>query len=255
MSLSAASILADLSAVDAERARRSASSGLLARVTALKEFQQRRFSFTYADLLVSARYGDAARFFLDELYGPNDFSRRDAQFARVVPALVRLFPNEIVETVATLAELHSLSEALDTSMGEQLSEGLVPSLAYVAAWQRTGREHDRRRQIELTLNVASRLDRLTRRPLMRHSLRAMRGPARAAGLGELQHFLEAGFDTFRTMKGAREFMELISTREHALVSALFGAPGSAAHIADSEWPASTILTVRRQLSWPVGSGE
>ena len=33
-----------------------------------------------------ARYAGAARFFLDELYGPGDFSQRDAQFARVVPA-------------------------------------------------------------------------------------------------------------------------------------------------------------------------
>ena len=46
---------------------------------------------------------------LDELYGPQDFSDRDAQFARVVPALVRLFPQELVETVAVLARLHALS--------------------------------------------------------------------------------------------------------------------------------------------------
>ena len=241
MSLAAASILADLSAVDAERTRRAASSGLLAKVTALKEFQQRRFSFTYADILVSARYGDAARFFLEELYGPSDFSQRDAQFARVVPALVRLFPNEIVETVATLAELHALSESLDTVMGEHLRKGLVQSLTYVEAWQRTGREQDRRRQIELTLDVASRLDRFTRRPLMRHSLRAMRGPARAAGLAELQHFLEAGFDTFRTMKGAQDFMELISARERALAAALFCAPVSGTGVIDSRAAALSKL--------------
>ncbi len=59
---------------------------------------------------------DAARFFLDDLYGPEDFTRRDEQFARVVPGLVRLFPQEIVGTVISLGELHALSEQFDTAM-------------------------------------------------------------------------------------------------------------------------------------------
>ena len=72
---------------------------LQAKVLLLKAFQRQRFARTYEDLLDTPRYGAAARFFLDELYGPTDFTRRDAQFARVVPALVRLFPPEVVETV------------------------------------------------------------------------------------------------------------------------------------------------------------
>ena len=39
-------------------------------------------------------------------------------------------------------------------------------------------------------------------PLLRNALRLMRGPARAAGLAELQHTLESGFDIFKAMKGA-----------------------------------------------------
>ena len=69
--------------------------------------------------------------------------------------------------------------------------------------------------------MAARLDEFTRKVLLRNSLRLMRGPARAAGLGELQQFLEAGFDTFRAMKGAAEFMLIVESRERALASALF----------------------------------
>jgi len=115
MAASAAEIAAHLSVVDAERQRRAEVPRLLDKVSELKAFQQRRFSHTYADLLGSARYGAAARYFLDELYGPGDFTARDAQFARVAPAIVRVFPNEVAETVAILAELHALSEALDTA--------------------------------------------------------------------------------------------------------------------------------------------
>ena len=228
MTTSAAAILAHLHAVEAERRQRAAVPGLNERVLLVKAYQQRRFSHTYADLLKSTRYGAASRFFLEELYGPTDFTRRDAQFARVVPALVKLFPSEIVDTVATLAELHALSESLDTALGSHLSEGVpIMGAEYIAAWQKTGNPDRRERQIALTLDVAGRLDRFTRKPLLRSSLRLMRGPARAAGLGELQHFLETGFDTFRAMNGAHEFVAIVESRERALASSLFSAGDSA----------------------------
>lgn len=240
MTTSAAAILAHLHTVETERRKRASAAGLNDRVVAVKAYQQRRFSHTYADLLQSARYGAASRFFLDELYGPSDFTRRDAQFARVVPALVRLFPSEIVATVATLAELHALSEALDTRMGEHVDgSAALTAEPYVAAWQRTGQVEARERQIALTLDVAARLDRFTRRPLLRNSLRLMRGPARAAGLAELQQFLETGFDTFRAMQGAQDFIAIVKAREHALASALFSAS------IDGKDPASLALALER----------
>jgi len=219
----AAAILGHLKVVDAERERRSADPRLGARVLALKAFQQRRFSRTYADLLSSARYGAASRFFLDELYGPDDFTRRDTQFARLVPALVRLFPTEIVATVSTLAELHALSETFDTAMAMKLEDEPLTGVAYIRAWQRADGAADRERQIALTLSAAASLDRFTRKPLLRHSLRLMRAPARAAGLSGLQRFLETGFDTFRAMDGAQAFIAIVGARERALAAALFAA--------------------------------
>lgn len=223
MSTPAALILGHLEIVERERRARAASPALHARVQAIKAYQQRRFAHTYADLLATPRYGAAARFFLDELYGPSDFSQRDAQFARVVPALVRLFPRDVVETVATLAALHALSEQLDSAMAGQLAEAKVDAGIYVNAWRGIGRAAERGRQVTLTLEVGEDLDKLTRKPLLRHSLRMMRGPARAAGLSALQGFLESGFDTFLAMRGAQEFLGTVSAREHALLNALFDA--------------------------------
>jgi hypothetical protein len=227
MPTSAALILGHLDAVERERRSRAASPRLQAKVQAVKAYQQRRFAHTYADLLATARYGAAARFFLEELYGPSDFSQRDAQFARVVPALVRLFPQEVVETVATLTQLHALSEHLDSAMACEVPDADVDALAYARAWRAVGLTSDRERQVALTLDVGHDLDELTRKPLLRHSLRMMRGPARAAGLSALQSFLENGFDTFRAMRGAQEFLSTVSTRERALLEALFDAQDQA----------------------------
>ena len=223
MSEDARRILAELQTVERERERRAADPALGAAVVALKAYQQRRFAGSYADLLASPRYAAAARFFLDELYGPKDFSQRDAQFARVVPALVRLFPDEIVRTVEVLARLHAVSETLDSTMATHLLGQSVDARAYVRAWQLTGQPAQRDLQIDYTLRVGRDLDRLTRRPLLRSTLHLMRGPARAAGLPALQQFLEIGFDTFKDMGGAAEFLGTVESRERALARALFDA--------------------------------
>ena len=230
MSVVAAGIARHLEAVAAERARRAAAPSLLAKVNALKAYQQARFSHTYADLLASDRYGAASRYFLDELYGPKDFSARDDQFARVAPKIARVFPDQVAGTLATLSELHALSEALDTAMAERLDSAEIEPARYIAAWQGVGRAADRERQIALTLSIAEQLDRITRLPLLRNALRLMRGPARAAGLADLQRSLETGFDTFRAMHGADEFVAFIGERERELAEALFAAaPSGASH--------------------------
>lgn len=227
MTADSRAILEQLRLVEHERSVRAGDPGLAAAVLRLKAYQRERFARTYVDLLSNARYAAAARFFLEELYGPQDFSERDAQFARVVPALVRLFPDQIVDTVHTLARLHALSEALDTRMGRELLDQAVDGPTYVRAWQATGQPEAREMQIALTLAIGSTLDRLTRKPLLRHSLHLMRGPARAAGLGALQQFLETGFDTFKSMGGADGFLGTVGQRERALAATLFAAQADA----------------------------
>jgi hypothetical protein len=209
------SILQHLGEVRAERAVRAADMTLGERVIWVKRYQQARFERTYADLLSHPRYAGASRFFLDDLYGPEDFSLRDAQFARIVPSLVRLFPQEVAQTVEALASLHALSEQLDT--------GPLDAECYIAAWQRTGHPEHRARQVGLMLAVGRALDVYTQRPWLRHTLRIMRAPARAAGMEALQSFLESGFDTFHAMHGASEFLAQIEARERAFAACLFGA--------------------------------
>lgn len=214
-------ILQCLQEVSAQRKLRASDAVLAHSVQRIKEFQQARFELTYADMLADLRYAAAARFFLNDLYGPEDFARRDDEFARIVPALVRLFPQEIVATVLALAQLHSLSEGLDTQMALALGEHPLDGEAYGRAWRAVGRPEDRERQINLMLAVGTALDRYTRSALLRHSLRLMRGPSHAAGLGSLQRFLETGFETFRAMNGAAGFLEAVASRERVLAARLF----------------------------------
>lgn len=239
-------ILSSLSEVAAQRALRAQDSKLGLHVEAIKAYQHARFTLTYADMLAHPRYGGAAQFFLDDLYGTGDFTSRDDQFARIVPGLVRMFPHEVVGTVVSLARLHALSEQLDSAMGAVLGEAVaaqqvggargsahdctVDGVQYGRCWRSVGGPAARERQIALMLTVGEALDGYTRKPLLRTSLRLMRGPAHAAGLGTLQAFLERGFDTFRAMRGSHEFLDTVARRERELASALFaGANGPDLH--------------------------
>lgn len=223
---SAQFILEQLQRVETQRRVRAQDAGLAKRVEAIKAYQQRRFASTYSDLLASARYGPAANFFLDDLYGPRDFSVRDAQLARVIPSLVRLFPEQIVDVVRDLAVLHAMSEELDTEMARQMPSLALDEAGYGRAWRATGQPDLRSRQIALTIGIGSWLDKLTRKHWLRRALHLMREPARAVGLTETQRFLESGFDAFVAMNGAQEFLRLVETRERAFADALFAGPGA-----------------------------
>ncbi len=202
-------------------------------VSAIKQFQSKRFAATYRDLLAGGHYQGAARFFLSELYSEANYSMRDAQFARIAGAIQRLLPQTAVSTAVCLAQLHVLTERTDLAMAhawiqdEALADSINPSARYARAWRLTGNEVSRKQQLELVLKVGRNLDALTRTPGLRLILKMMRAPAHAAGLADLQHFLEIGFDTFATMgrmKGATDvFLQMIYQRETAVIDALFSA--------------------------------
>lgn len=213
------------------RAQAQGDAPLAQAVAAIKRLQSQRFAGTYADLLADVRYAAAARFFLDELYGARDYTERDAQFSRIAGALQRIFPHEVVGTAVALAELHAQTEALDLAMAGQWrhARGQLPSdaQAYIAAWRQVGSPTARRAQLDGVMRIGQELARLTRSRGLRMMLKMMRGPASAAGLGDLQRFLEAGFDTFAALgktAGATEaFLATITQRETTGLQVMFDA--------------------------------
>ena len=198
-------------------------------ILSVKRFQSRRFEHSYADLLWGGPYQAAARFFLDELYGDADYSERDSQFAKIAGAIQRLLPRHAVATAVSLANLHALSETLDHTMGLAWERGcdgrLDDQSCYVNAWRMSGRREDRYRQLQLVLGIGTDLSKLTHTPGLRLMLKMMRGPATAAGVPDLQRFLEVGFDTFAAMgkclDGADGFLTLVRAREREMIDTLF----------------------------------
>ena len=218
--------------VTALRMHRTGDPALGAAVGSVKTFQARRFRGTYADLMASPTFGPAARFFLEELYSDTDYTDRDQQFGRIAGTLQTIFPQPVVNTAVALAVLHAQTEELDQDMGRawlahEGADAANDAARYTAVWRAVGQRHARQQQLQRVLAMGTDLARLTRTPGLRMMLRMMRGPANAAGMGALQKFLEAGFDTFgqlaRQRGGVEQFLATIEQRERALMDLLFDA--------------------------------
>lgn len=203
------------------------------RVLSVKQWQAQRLRSTYADLLAMPRYKPACEFFLDELYGTRDFMQRDTEALRVVPALARMLPERAVVTLAMGSELDELSETLDARVAKSIppeaagvadAGTLLAESDYVAAYRAAGTRAERERQIASIVQIGQSLDRLARLPLISGMLHLMRGPAEAAGLSHLHQFLSEGFDGFRAMRGASEFLATVRDRETALMQSMLGEP-------------------------------
>lgn len=212
---------------------RTAHTATAQAVRDIKLLQARRFEATYADLLADPRHHPATRFFLDELYGDHNFTQRDAQFGRIAGAIERLFPAAVAQLAVDMAELHAMTEQLDTTLGTHWLQrpdlGATPR--YVAAWRQTGSPAQRQQQLQVVLQMGRELQHLTGKKSLRLGLRMMRGPAQAAGLGALQAFLERGFEAFGHMGDARHFLAAIEQRESHWITVLFDAPQAAQALA------------------------
>lgn len=192
----------------------------------LRRWQAQRLREGFAPFLEDASRRPAAEFFLADVYGDHDFTRRDADIARVLPAMQRLLPATLLETVADAIELGALTQALDLRMAERLQR-LAPrrrtlDLAlYADAYRDCGLPRLRARQIALIAEVGHGLADALRMPGVATLLRLSRVPARAAGLSELQEFLERGFDAFAALGDATRFIEEIRREETGFSRALF----------------------------------
>lgn len=230
----AESLRSHLDAARAARAAAAAHPVAAAQRRALRDWQSARLKRTHADLLASPRYAQAAEFFLADLYSVVDTSERDRELDRALPKMIRLLPESAVETLGLALEADALAEQLDAGMVERLfangRNAAITDAAYAAAYRVADDRPARARQIAIIDAIGRRLERIAHAPMLGQAVKLMRRPARAAGFGELQAFLERGLDAFRSMDGAAEFLDLVKDRETALMNELFAGRSPAAEL-------------------------
>lgn len=192
----------------------------------LRRWQAARLETSFEHFLNDPQRRAAALFFLTDVYGDHDFSRRDANVAKVLPMMQRLLPAAVLETVAQGIELGALTHALDLRMAEALQR-LAPNRKrldaklYASAYREVGYPRLRAHQIDLIAHLGVGLSTAVRMPGVSTLLRLSRGPAKATGLGELQGFLERGFAAFSALGDGKAFVHDIEQSEREVSRRLF----------------------------------
>lgn len=192
----------------------------------LRRWQAARLEASFRHFLEDPQRRAAAMFFLTDVYGDHDFSRRDANVAKVMPMMQRLLPGAVLGTVAHGIELGALTHALDLRMAEALQR-LAPNRRrldadlYGRAYREVGHRRLREHQIDLIAEVGVGLAKAVKTPGVATLLKLSRGPAKATGLGELQGFLERGFSAFAALGDGKAFVRDIERTEREVSRRLF----------------------------------
>ena len=192
-----------------------------------RAWQARRLATTYADLLHSKRYSPACHFFLEDIYGPQDFAQRDHDIVRIHDFMLRFLPASVLGPLTKAIELNSMTMELDNQLLWVLVDNLgvtdsITTEQYAEGYRICNNYDERRRQIEMIGEVGRGIARLTRIPFLGLTLRMTRAPALRGGWDEMQGFLERGFSAFKQMgRKSGHFLDTLQQREIQILEQIF----------------------------------
>ena len=198
--------------------------GVMPIIHQLQHWQCERLLVTHDDLAQQKRYQKAMAFFVDELYGPKDFSQRDADLVRVIPKLAKVLPDKAMNAMDDALSLNALSFDLDMAMAQYLKAHFpdepINRDNYALAYRHVSRIDDRTHQIDIISHLGDQLADVIKIRGIGMLISLSRRPAKLAGLLALHEFLERGFDAFKALGDVQSFIQPVLVREKAIMQTL-----------------------------------
>lgn len=231
-----ASILREIQTLEHERAE---AAPLDPKLALLRNWQSERLARTYSGFAQNPRYQPALRFFSQDLYGARDYSQRNHDIKRLYGLIRRIAPERMIRPLILSVELHYLTEKLDARLLEALVDklGVVDAISvplYAEGYRLCNNYGLRVQQIDLIHELGSLIDDIVRMPLSGVMLKVAKAPLEKGGWRELTGFMERGFDAFKRMRGGKDFLKFVRTRERRILDRIY------AHEADPfEFESST----------------
>jgi hypothetical protein len=191
-------------------------AALLASYEAFLDWQIAYMSSFFDDLRISDDYSAAIEFFISDLTGIG-ISRRDEDLARVVPVMVKMLPETGLSTLSSAMEVNARVLEINIAICRELDRepahfATLSEHDYCIACRRCSDFDEAMQLVGVLRDLGERLDHLIHVPLMGTTLHAMRWPARLAGFGSLQDFLETGYDRFHEIEDVDRFLTVLGQR-------------------------------------------
>jgi len=182
----------------------------------------------FEDMQARPDQAAAVAFIISDLAGV-EISQRDQEFAKVVPMMVRLLPKNVLASAAAAMRLNAsvlennlaICQSIDAA---HLLSGKVREREYAEACRCVTSYEECMELVGLTVELGHELQHAIEIPMIGVTLKAMRGPARLAGIGALQSFLETGFRTFAALENVDQFLSEIEQRMDRIFRRIYRGP-------------------------------
>lgn len=185
----------------------------------------------FEDMQARRDQGAAVAFIISDLAGV-EISQRDREFAKVVPMMIRMLPKSVLASAAAAMRLNAavlennlaISQAINAV---DLLSGRVSEREYAEACRCVTTYEECMELVKLTVQLGHELQKAIELPMIGITLKTMRAPAKLAGIGALQSFLETGFVTFSALENTDEFLSEIEQRMEKIFRRIYRGPISA----------------------------
>lgn len=200
----------------------------LARYEAFLDWQIGYMLAFVDDLRISDDYSAAIEFFISDLTGIG-ISKRDEDLARVVPVMVKMLPESALSALASAMEVNARVLQINVAICRDLdrSPEALATLSerdYCISCRHCSDFAEAMQLIGVLRDLGKRLEHLVHIPLMGATLHAMRWPARLAGFGSLQDFLETGYRRFHEIEDVDGFLVDLGDRMTATFARIYQEP-------------------------------
>ena len=184
------------------------------------DVQMAYFMPMYDDLRSREGYDEAVDFVIADLVGTG-IASRDRDLERVAGLMSRMLPAKALDALVLAMELNVRVLAINVGIADLLSDRLragegVSERDYCLATRQVTSFAEFQSLIAMSREAGEALDRFAHLPLISGIAHSMRIPARLAGFGDLQAFLEKGLDTFLGVPDVEEFLDVVEERMTAI---------------------------------------
>jgi hypothetical protein len=191
---------------------------------AIQIFQSNRLRRDYDDLAALPQYESVGEFFFTEMYGPRDFTRRDAQ-ARRMQQFLHIVPGVRLRDIEQVLELLDLTNRLDEHLAQLMLQEVIGTDFDEATYEQAYRLADnydlRRHQLELINSSLYNVFRISRSQLLGMALHRSGLLARIAGIDVVHQFLSKGYDAVHDVEDIDFFAVTIYNRELARLDRIY----------------------------------
>ncbi|MEP1447414.1 MAG: hypothetical protein ABJK37_15020 [Paraglaciecola sp.] len=195
-------------------------AGLMPNIRAVQAWQCKRLLTSHQHMYQQKRFKPAVEFFINELYGPNDFSQRDQDIARIIPKMSRFLPESALQSLASALHLNTLSFELDFDLAKELVGTEVNRDTYATAYVNCNNHATRQQQIDYIRTLGTDLADVVKMKGISSLLFISRKPAKVAGVLALHEFLEKGFKSFKNIGNVNDFITPVINKEHQIMQQL-----------------------------------